>query len=142
MTTQLPKYYPNFDEPFTKFNNWFTTYKEETCISSKRIFRATLLSVVDECRQITFNLPAKPQQPIQIVKDLDEAKVWETVLDKCNGYNEQSTLEDSGKGGFLLLKRHQAGHCYVCNPAHDKSHSFIFFKGKEVSILLVVIILE
>jgi len=106
ITTQLPEYYPNFDELFTKFNNWFTTYKEETCISSIRIFRATLLSVVDECRYITINLPAKPQQPIQIVKDLDEAKVWEAVLDKYNGYNEQFTLGDSGKGRFLLLKRH------------------------------------
>jgi len=42
ITTQLPEYYPDFDEPFTKFNNWFTTYKEETCISSIRIFCTTL----------------------------------------------------------------------------------------------------
>jgi len=71
-----------------------------------------------------------------MIKDLDEAKVWEAILDKCNGYDEQFTLEDSRKGGFLLLKRHQASHCYVCKCVHDKSNSFIFFKGKEESILL------
>jgi len=50
-----------------------------------RIFCATLLSVVDGCRWITFNLPSKPQTQTQIIKDLDEAKFWEAIVDKSNG---------------------------------------------------------
>jgi len=34
------------------------------------------------------------------------------------------------------LKRRKAGHCYVCNRIHNNSDSFIFFKGKEESVLL------
>jgi len=71
-----------------------------------------------------------------MVKDLDEGKLWEAILDKCKGYNEQFTLEEARKSRFLLLKRHKAGHCYVCNCVHDNSDSFIFFKGKEESVLL------
>jgi len=85
-----------------------------------------------------LNLPPKPQPQTQTVKkDLDEAKLWEAVVDKCDSYNEQFTIEESRKSRFLLLKRHQAGHFYVCNCVHDNSDSFIFFKGKEESVLLV-----
>jgi len=101
-----------------------------------RIFHATILSLVDECRWITFNLPPKPQAQTQKVKDLDEGKLWEGILDKCKGYDEQLKLEEAGKSGFLLLKRHKAGHCNVCNRVHNNSDSFIFFKGKEESVLL------
>jgi len=90
------------------------------------------MTIVDACRWINFNLPPKPKKVSQKIEDLDEDKLWNALLTKCEGYNQQFQFKQDTSSSFLTLERIHPGCCCICKRDHKSSESFIFFKGKKL----------